>query len=213
MCFGWQTAGTPAGPYLLTEEYADNLEEDEGHAAFVADGPMKDDRAEMARLTSNIRIEQSAPPEARAVPSELKDTEFTESVCPCMTAKCLPVPISHTHTDPASVPPANKLAAPTVVAIEDIATQLRGEGLPEKRRTHFPDLRSQSLAVLSSALVAMRVAFSCQHTAVTSLVWPVKSLRGAVRSVLYTEAVIACKYALCSIPLERAVEENHLSQK
>lgn len=148
----------------------------------------------MARLTSNIRIEQSAPPEASAVPSELKDTEFTESEWPCKTAMCLPVPTSHTQTDPASVPAASRLAAPTVVATEDIATQLRGEGLPVKRRTHLPDRRSHSLAVLSSALVAMRVAFSCQHTAVTSLVWPVKSRRGAVRSVLYTAAVIACYY-------------------
>jgi hypothetical protein len=59
---------------------------------------------------------------------------------------------------------------PAVVAVEARATQLRGEGLPTKRRTHLPDLISHNLAVLSSEEEAINVAFSCQHTAVTSLV-------------------------------------------
>ena len=165
--------------------------EDEELAAALEGGAVKVFRDTTVPPMSNTRREQSAPPDANAEPSELKDTECTATVCPCNTATCLPLATSHRHTDPVSVPAASRLADPVVTTAEDSATQHRGEGLPLKRRTHFPDRKSHNRAVLSSAQEAIKFAFSCQHTAVTSLVWPVNSLSGAVRSVQYTAAVIS----------------------
>ena len=165
--------------------------EEEELAVALEGGAVKVLRDTAVPHMSNIRREQSAPPDANAEPSELNDTECTASVCPCSTATCLPLPTSHRHTDPVSVPAASRLDVPEETTAEDSATQHRGEGLPLKRRTHLPDLKSHNRAVLSSAQEAIKFAFSCQHTAVTSLVCPVKSLRGAVRSVQYTAAVMS----------------------
>lgn len=170
VCLGWHTEGTSVGPCLLVDENPVWRTDDEELAAALEGGAVKVFRVTTVAAMSNIRSEQSAPPDASAEPSEQKDTECTASEWPCSTATCLPLPTSHRHTDPVSVPAASRLAVPVVTAAEESATQQRGEGLPVKRRTHLPDLKSHSLAVLSSAQEAIRLAFSCQHTAVTSLV-------------------------------------------
>lgn len=58
------------------EEPFENLEEEEGAAATPEDREVNEDCCtDIKELTSNTRREQSALPEASAVPSELKDTE------------------------------------------------------------------------------------------------------------------------------------------
>ena len=112
-----------------------SVAQDEELAAALEGGAVKVFRDTTVPPMSNTRREQSAPPDANAEPSELKDTECTATVCPCNTATCLPLATSHRHTDPVSVPATSRLADHVVTTTEGSATQHRGEELPLKRRT------------------------------------------------------------------------------
>ena len=66
--------------YCIVDGPFGNLEEEEGAAAIAEDLEVNEDCcSDIKAFTSNTRSEQSALPEASAVPSELKETECTES--------------------------------------------------------------------------------------------------------------------------------------